>query len=367
MRDGLTALGIELEVLLQILSRQWDATLPDTPTPTLGAERDGVVAAARALREVTEELAWNASTQRCHLAGVKRSRRARSDASEALEDWSLTSSPLEVSGLLDSTDLELVSEAAVAPGLGGFLVRRLGLFDHMRVKLTGPTVARARPRVLILTDVGPATSDAFADWLADRLTAMTSYLQGDVLGLFSSSQRLQRVWERTRAQLEPSGIEVMRPTRSAAPPLHHRSLSLSGQSAWRQLRSGGTSAQCVFIDKLDVEPLGRPWVAAREEALQAAGAADAFAGYRLPRALIHLRLGLEQLGRFAPHVKVVVLADPGSPAYRAELLQALADYPVEPCTWAEARRTLAALLAPPVAAPPALVPEKPRLGIASSV
>jgi ATP-dependent DNA helicase DinG len=94
----------------------------------------------------------------------------------------------------------------------------------------------------------------------------------------------------------------------------------------------------VFIDKLPIEPHSRPIVAAREERVAEGGASAAgFMRYRLPRALMLLRQGVGRLIRSRQDRGVVIVADPGSPAYRGELLAALEGYRVEALPWAKAR------------------------------
>jgi ATP-dependent DNA helicase DinG len=111
---------------------------------------------------------------------------------------------------------------------------------------------------------------------------------------------------------------------------------LGTRSFWQGIDIPGTGVACVFIDKLPIEPQGRSIVAAREERLGADGA-NGFLRYRLPRALLLLRQGVGRLIRSAQDHGVVVIADPGSPAYRDELIAALEGYRVEALPWAEAR------------------------------
>jgi len=106
----------------------------------------------------------------------------------------------------------------------------------------------------------------------------------------------------------------------------------------------------VFIDKLPLEPQGRPIVEAREERLGADSPspegvrsstsdfrARGFLRYRLPRALLQLRQGVGRLVRTPTDRGVVVIADPGNAAYRAQLYEALEGYRVEALPWAQAR------------------------------
>jgi len=170
--------------------------------------------------------------------------------------------------------------------------------------------------------------------------------------------------------LEPMGIEVMRQSRGSHRQLAARqerdagTVLLGTKAFWHGVDIPGPGVACVFIDKLPLEPQTRPIVEAREERLggepnraelpKAAEpgsddtvwrtkptAADfrarGFARYRLPRALLQLKQGVGRLIRASDDCGVVVIADPGSPAYRAQLYEALEGYRVEALTWAQAR------------------------------
>jgi ATP-dependent DNA helicase DinG len=139
---------------------------------------------------------------------------------------------------------------------------------------------------------------------------------------------------------------------------------LGTKAFWHGVDIPGPGVACVFIDKLPLEPQTRPIVEAREEKLGGeshrlelpkaaeAGAdetlwrvkpsaadfrARGFARYRLPRALLQLKQGVGRLIRASDDRGVVVIADPGSPAYRAQLYEALEGYRVEALSWAQAR------------------------------
>jgi ATP-dependent DNA helicase DinG len=132
---------------------------------------------------------------------------------------------------------------------------------------------------------------------------------------------------------------VGRPGRAAGTVL------LGTKRFWQGVDIPGRGVGCVFIDKLPLEPPSRPLVAAREENLTRGGSEYlGFVQYRLPRALLMLRQGVGRLIRSHADRGVIIIADPGHPSYRQQLLDALADYRVEALPWAQARLRLHAEL-----------------------
>src|SRR5262249_11465833 len=156
------------------------------------------------------------------------------------------------------------------------------------------------------------------------------------------------------------GIEVMRQAKGSARLLAARqeqdagTILMGTKSFWQGVDIPGPGVACVFIDKLPLEPQGRPIVEAREERLGADAPASrddgtarlnpsvsdfrarGFLRSRLPRALLQLRQGVGRLVRTPTDRGVVVIADPGNAAYRAQLYEALDGYRVEALPWAQA-------------------------------
>jgi ATP-dependent DNA helicase DinG len=114
-------------------------------------------------------------------------------------------------------------------------------------------------------------------------------------------------------------------------------VQLGTKAFWQGIDIPGDGVSLVFIDKLPIEPRGRPLVAAREETYGTAPFAG-FSRYRLPRALLLLRQGVGRLIRSPKDRGVVIVADPGAAAYREQVRAALEGYRVEELPWAEARR-----------------------------
>ncbi len=268
--------------------------------------------------------------------------------------WSLCSQPVDVGPRLQQTLAPLSSLALVSASLSigpaeSWVLKRLGLTKAPRpirvVQYETPFDLARQALVVLVSDAPEATSPEFLDWASERISGLARYLGGRVLGLFASAQRLEAVGEKVRRQLEPDGIEVLRQSHGAAQKLAGKqaedrgTVLLGTRRFWAGVDVPGPGVSCVFIDKLPLEPHRRPLVEAREESL--GGEPHGFVGYRLPRALLQLKQGVGRLVRSSTDCGVVVIADPGAMAYRAQLYAALDGYRVESMAWGQARVRIA--------------------------
>jgi ATP-dependent DNA helicase DinG len=219
------------------------------------------------------------------------------------------------------------------------------------MRAPSPFRLREQALVVLVTDAPRAHEEPFVEWAAMRVSGLAQAMGGRLLGLFASTRRMERVGLAVQTRLEPLGIEVMRQTRGHGRSLVARqerdagTVLLGTKSFWQGVDIPGRGVGCVFIDKLPLEPPSRPLVASREEALTRGGSDYlGFVQYRLPRALLLLRQGVGRLIRSHADRGVVVIADPGNPSYRSQLLDALAGYRVEALPWAEARLRIHAAL-----------------------
>ncbi|HLL52933.1 MAG TPA: helicase C-terminal domain-containing protein, partial [Myxococcaceae bacterium] len=381
----LTELHAQVEGLAKKLSVEVKESFPDFAEKG-GAALDRELAGAVAeLQEhsalLAELLEEPPHPSRCYSALVRVDRGT----------WTLTAQPVDVSGFFkeqlakSKRALVLTSATLTAGERSPWVLERLG----MKPDLTGarakakaeaakaepaisdaaraeaatgeaekkeelvPRFLRARtpfdlPRqalVILVTDAPkPRDEAAFVDWAAHKISGLAQFMGGRVLGLFASSRRLERVGEKVRATLEPMGIEVLRQSRGHGRTLAARqeqdagSVLLGTRSFWQGVDIPGLGVGLVFIDKLPIEPQSRPIVAAREERYAGTGKGFlGFAKYRLPRALLMLRQGVGRLIRSHQDRGIVVIADPGHPSYRGEVLAALEGYRVEALPWDQAR------------------------------
>ena len=337
----------EIEQLAAVLVKM--ASLLCSPNP-LACEADqhelaGTLAAVYQLLEAVRG-AHSSSSAHCLFA----------TAYLPAGDWALSAQPIDVSHQL----------AQMATGAGALVLASDGLSTEWnrpwvleRLGLSGAQAAQpftfvprerhrasANPLIVLVSDApNPRTdADAFLDWMAARISGVASFSGGRVLGMFSSKLRLAEVAERVRENLEPIGIQVVRETgrrRNRAGSAHRTAagtVRLGARAWWQGPELPQQGIRCTFIDKLPIEPHSRPMVAAREAA-EAAGAAEqrGFARYRLPRALLLLRQAIQRLNCWPSEMAVIVLASPGSRAYRPELLSALDGQRVEVLPWSAAR------------------------------
>jgi ATP-dependent DNA helicase DinG len=373
----LRELHAQVEGLAKKLSVEVRASFPDLASrggPALERELAG---AALELQEVAALLAELIEEpphpSRCYAVQVRPDRGS----------WTLSAQPVDVSGFFKDQlaqakrALVLTSATLTAGPQSPWVLERLGMAPA--AQQGAPRFVRARspfdlPRqalVVLVTDAPRAARDeAFVDWSAQRISGLAQFMGGRVLGLFSSNRRLERIGEKVRAQLEPAGIEVLRQSRGHARSLVARqeqdfgSVLLGTKSFWQGVDIPGLGVGLVFIDKLPIEPQSRPIVAAREERWSGSGRGyQGFLHYRLPRALLQLRQGVGRLIRSHQDRGVVVIADPGHPSYRAQVLEALAGYRVEALPWELARvrlfHTLKAMGLESRNRRPALHPEVP--------
>ncbi|MBX5484780.1 MAG: exonuclease [Myxococcaceae bacterium] len=320
--------------------------------PTLGARNPSLERElAGATAEITEtcerisEFADKPDPHSCYFASARPERR----------QWLLCAQPVDVrrpfeESLASNQRALVLTSATLSTGPGNpWILDRLGLTRPYPdtsptefLRSGTPFDLERQSLVVLVTDAPDPQEPAFVDWATDRIAGLAQFMGGRVLGLFASARRLEEVGDRVQERLEPVGIEVLRQSRgnsrnlAARQEQDHGSVLLGTKSFWQGIDIPGAGVACVFIDKLPLEPQNRPIVTAREERL----GGDTWAGfmqYRLPRALLQLRQGVGRLIRSADDRGVVIIADPGSPTYRAQVFAALEGYRVEALPWARAR------------------------------
>ncbi|WP_224366891.1 helicase C-terminal domain-containing protein [Hyalangium versicolor] len=355
VREGIQDVLGALRELHKLLSVRILEFLPELAArqPVLERELSGAVSELADLTALAEELSGEPSQGRCYAATAEPKR----------QRWSVGAQPVDVSAYV-SKDFAaqkralVLTSATLSTGQENpFVLRRLGLNGRSdtpaprMLRAPSPFRLREQALVVLVTDAPRAHEEPFVDWAAMRISGLAQAMGGRLLGLFASTRRMELVAREVQTRLEPLGIEVLRQTRGHGRSLVARqerdagTVLLGTKSFWQGVDIPGRGVGCVFIDKLPLEPPSRPLVAAREEALTRGGSEYlGFVQYRLPRALLLLRQGVGRLIRSHADRGVVVIADPGNPSYRAQLLDALAGYRVEALPWAQARLKLHAEL-----------------------
>jgi ATP-dependent DNA helicase DinG len=356
VRDALHRVRDSLDGIEHVLSGRMAEVAPSLETFDPGLEREvqGALERVREVKPLIEHVADRPEDGTCQEISLRD------------PGWALAARPIEVASLFHSELVApkrtlVLTSATLSTGPDSpFVLERLGLArgGHKTpvVRISGSFDLMSQALVVLVTDAPDPSSEAFVEWAALRIGGLAAFLCGRVLGLFASTRRLEAVDQKVRETLEPLGIEVMRQSKGSVRLMAARQEQDAGtvlmgtKTFWQGVDIPGPGVACVFIDKLPLEPLGRPIVEAREERLGAdAPAAEGvrpavsdfrargFLRYRLPRALLQLRQGVGRLVRTPTDRGVVVIADPGNAAYRAQLYEALEGYRVEALSWAQAR------------------------------
>ncbi len=365
VREALGDVRQDLVELAKLLGAGVTAIQPNLAVrnPALERELSGAVTEINETCDLLSEFADKPTAQSCYFASARPDRR----------QWLLCAQPVDVRRPFEEAlairqrALVLTSATLSTGPEQPWILERLGVLggnpgpepDEDSASSSAPASDSERPPmefirsgtpfelkrqclVVLVTDAPNPQDDAFLDWANDRISGLAQFMGGRVLGLFASTRRLEDVGDRVRDRLEPMGIEVLRQSRGNGRNLAARqeqdfgSVLLGTRSFWQGLDIPGAGVACVFIDKLPIEPHTRPIVTAREERL-AGESWSGFMRYRLPRALLQLRQGVGRLIRSADDRGVVIIADPGSPRYRSQVLAALDGYRVEVLPWARAR------------------------------
>lgn len=355
VRDALHRVRDSLDGIEHVLSGRLAEVAPSLQHDDPGLDREiaGMLERVRDIKPLIEHLADRPDDGSCHEISLRE------------PGWALAARPIDVAPLFHSELVApkrtlVLTSATMSTGPDShYVLDRLGLSrgGHKTplVRIQGSFDLMQQALVVLVTDAPDPSSDAFVEWSASRIGGLAAFLCGRVLGLFASTKRLDAVDSKVRETLEPMGIEVMRQSKGSARLMAARQEQDAGtvlmgtKTFWQGVDIPGPGVACVFIDKLPLEPQGRPIVEAREERLGADVPAEGvrastsdfrargFLRYRLPRALLQLRQGVGRLIRTPTDRGVVVIADPGNAAYRAQLYEALEGYRVEALPWAQAR------------------------------
>ena len=349
LRERLASLRDALEGLERLFGVEVREAFPSFGEDDPGLERElaGALAELSEHRMFVQELCDEPQASRCYSVAAFRGERP---------GFVLRAQPIDVrQAFLEEVAARkralVLTSATLFTGSGRpWVVQRLGLdapdlgpSPLRQVRARTPFALERQALVVLVTDAPDVRDEAFLDWAAGRISGLAEFLGGRVLGLFASARRLEEVQARVRARLEPGGIEVLAQSRGSARSLAAKqeqdfgSVLLGTKSFWQGVDIPGDGVGVVFIDKLPIEPHGRPLVAAREERF-GEGPFAGFQHYRLPRALLLLRQGVGRLIRSTTDRGVVIVADPGSSAYRDQVLAALEGYRVEALPWTSARR-----------------------------
>ena len=322
--DALATLQQSFYRLENWLYANWQAALRRPPDNAAEAERrrDNV------MRGV---LAHIATVDRTSLPGDEAiSWVERGDADGRYE---VNSAPFDVAqylrtALFSRTQSVVLTSATIATGRSfTFLRRSLGIDEAQEYVAPSPFDYRAQAQLFVAPPDCNPKDPRFARRVAPIVEEILDVTSGRAFVLFTSYARLHEVYalvrERVPFPIKLQGelprahlLDWFRRTKNAV-------LFATG-TFWEGIDVVGEQLSCVIIDRLPFPSPGDPLVAARLQAIEAAGGAS-FEEYMIPSAIVRLKQGFGRLIRAKTDRGLIALLDgrATSMRYGASIVAAL--------------------------------------------
>lgn len=194
---------------------------------------------------------------------------------------------------------------------------RLGLVDAAELALGSPFDYATQARIYLPRRMpDPRSGDGFETAVADEIVRAVVRSEGRAFVLFTSYRMLDRVYERTRGEIEGRGFRVLRQggglPRGKLLSVFREDVSsvlFGTDSFWQGVDVPGEALSHVVITKLPFDVPDRPVVEARSQEIDARGG-NAFMEYSLPRAVLKLKQGFGRLIRTRDDRGAVTILDP---------------------------------------------------------
>ncbi len=237
---------------------------------------------------------------------------------------SFVSSPLDVGEVLAEAvhqvfpSVVFTSATLTVNGRFDYWNRRVGLDrcdrEILRRRLPSPFDYARNVLLAVPTDAPLPSSVTYQGFLDDLLLRLLSVSEGSALVLFTSYQMLNASYASVSEPLSAHGIVVLRQGEDDRARLLSRfnedrsSVLFATESFWQGVDAPGETLRLLVICRLPFRVPNEPVIAARMEAIEAAGG-NAFSELSLPDAVMRFTQGFGRLIRSSSDFGAAVVAD----------------------------------------------------------
>jgi ATP-dependent DNA helicase DinG len=215
----------------------------------------------------------------------------------------------------------------------GFFQERLGLQDGRTLQLGSPFNYREQAELHLFRRMPDPSSDpqGYDEAVIGRIPEYVERTQGRAFVLFTSYQTMQKAAGRLRDTFAARELTLLNqgdgmPRSQMLERFRNtdKAVLFGVDSFWQGVDVAGDALSNVIITKLPFTAPDKPILAARQEAIQAAGG-QPFIDYQVPQAVIKLKQGFGRLIRSRTDTGMVVIFDPRvlTKGYGRAFLQAL--------------------------------------------